>query len=252
MSFHVAAEAYDRYMGRYSVPLAAEFAAAAGIAPGALVLDVGAGTGALTGRLLELGAHVTAVEPSDPFATALRERQPGIEVWSARAEDLPFADGRFDAALAQLVVHFMADPVAGLREMTRVTRAGGTVAACVWDHAGGGPLREFWAAVREVTPGAPDESQLPGAREGDLPRLLAEAGLADVRAGVLRVRLAFASFEEWWEPFTLGVGPGGAHVAGLDGDGRRALRDACAARLPSAPFEVGAAAWCAVGRVPGA
>ena len=138
MSFEVAAEAYDRFMGRYSVQLAPQLADFAGIAAGQRVLDVGCGPGALTGELVQrLGAEaVTAVDPSEPFVAAAKARHPGVEVQRASAESLPFDDGAFDAALAQLVVHFMADPVAGLREMARVTRPGGVVAACVWDHAG--------------------------------------------------------------------------------------------------------------------
>ena len=137
----------------------------------------------------------------------------------AAAEDLPFDDGAFDAALAQLVVSFMSDPVAGLGEMRRVTRAGGIVAACVWDHAGGqAPLAPFWRAVAELDPGARDESALAGASEGQLAGLFASAGLDDVEDDALSVRVEHASFEEWWEPFTLGVGPVGAYLAGLDAD----------------------------------
>ena len=151
-----------------------------GSVAGQRVLDVGCGPGALTAELVSRvgAASVSAVEPSASFAAAARERLPGVEVRQAAAEQLPFADGTFDAALAQLVVHFMADPVQGLREMGRVTRPGGMVAACVWDHAGGrGPLAAFWSAVRELDPAADDESGLAGVREGHLARLFAQAGL---------------------------------------------------------------------------
>ena len=143
MSFDVSADAYTRFMGRYSEPLAARFADLAGVRPGQRALDVGCGPGALTAELADrLGAgEVCAVDPSESFAAAARERLPGSTVGVAAAERLPFPDRTFDAALAQLVVHFMADPVAGLREMGRVTRAGGVVGACVWDHGGAhGPL----------------------------------------------------------------------------------------------------------------
>jgi SAM-dependent methyltransferase len=121
--------------------------------------------GALTAELVErLGPEaVGAIDPSARFVAAASARQPGVRVQRATAEDLPFPDGMFDAALAQLVVHFMRDPLAGLREMARVTRTGGVAAACVWDHAGdGGPLALFWSAVRELDPAADDESHLPG------------------------------------------------------------------------------------------
>ena len=169
-----------RFMGKYSEPLATQFADLAGVRAGQQVLDVGCGPGALTAELVSrVGADaVSAVEPSASFAAATRERLPGVEVRLSPAEQLPFPDGAFDAAMAQLVVHFMADPVTGLREMGRVTRPGGVVAACVWDHAGDrGPLTAFWSAVRALDPAAPDESGLAGVREGHLAELFAQAGL---------------------------------------------------------------------------
>ncbi|MFL5647494.1 MAG: class I SAM-dependent methyltransferase, partial [Chloroflexota bacterium] len=138
MSFDVAAEAYDRFMGRYSAQLSSQMADLAGVAIAQRVLDVGCGPGALTAELVKrVGApdRVAAVDPSEPFVAAARARNPGVAIERATAEHLPFDDGRFDAALAQLVVHFMSDPVAGLAEMARVTRPGGVVAACVWDFA---------------------------------------------------------------------------------------------------------------------
>src|SRR4051812_8607795 len=188
MSFSVAPDAYDRFMGRYSVPLAPEFADFASVAAGQHVLDVGCGPGALTAELVRrLGpAAVSAVDPSEPFVAAARERHPGVSVQRAAAEDLPFEDKAFDAALAQLVVHFMADPVEGLRELARVTRKDGVVAACVWDHAGGkGPLSLFWEAARQLDPGVEDESALAGARKGHLVELFGAAGLRQVEESVL-------------------------------------------------------------------
>src|SRR4051812_7694122 len=137
VSFDVAADKYDRLMGHYSSQLAGPLADLAGVRAGQRVLDVGCGPGALTAELVKrVGPDaVAAVDPSPPFVAANRERHPGVAVAQATAEDLPFDDDGFDAALAQLVVHFMADPVAGLREMARVTRPGGAVVASVWDHA---------------------------------------------------------------------------------------------------------------------
>ena len=252
MSFTVAADAYDRFMGRYSVPLAPVFADFADVDAGQRVIDVGCGPGALTTHLVDLlgAAAVTAVDPSEPFVEAARERHPGVTVERASAEQLPFADGAFDAALAQLVVHFMSDPVAGLREMARLTRDDGVVAACVWDHVAGGqgPLRVYWDAVHELDPDIPDESDLAGAREGHLGELFDAAGLRDIEMGSLTVHVELASFEEWWEPYTLGVGPAGDYVAGLDAERRDALRERCRAKLPPAPFTVGVRAWCARAR----
>ena len=251
MSFDVSAGAYLRFMGQYSEPLAPRFADLAGIGNGQRVLDVGCGPGALTAELVSrVGvASVSAAEPSASFAVAARERLPGVEVCQAAAEQLPFADGTFDAALAQLVVHFMADPVQGLREMRRVTRPGGMVAACVWDHAGGrGPLAAFWSAVRQLDPAADDESGLAGVREGHLASLFTQAGLNRAAATTLTVRVRHASFDDWWEPFTLGVGPAGAYVASLTPDHRTALRDQCRRLLPVGPVEITATAWAATSR----
>ena len=193
---------------------------------------------------------VHAIEPSVSFAAAARERLPGVDIRQAAAEQLPFPDQAFDAALAQLVVHFMADPVQGLREMGRVTRSGGIVAACVWDHAGGrGPLGAFWRAVRDLDPAADDESRLAGVREGDLARLFGQAGLGEARVGTLTVRVRQASFEQWWQPFTLGVGPAGAYLASLAPDDQAALREQCRRGLPDGPIEISATTWVAVTRV---
>jgi SAM-dependent methyltransferase len=249
VSFNVGAVAYDRFMGRYSTPLAPLFADFATVA-GATVLDVGCGPGALTTELVRrLGpASVSAVDPSESFVAAARERHPAVTVRLATAEQLPFEDRTFDAALAQLVVHFMRDPVAGLREMGRVTRHGGAVAACVWDHAGGkGPLGVFWRATRELDATVDDESRLAGAREGHLAQLFDDAGLGEIRATTLSVTVQHPTFEEWWEPYTLGVGPAGSYVAALDDAGRAQLRELCRNLLPAAPFEVTAQAWAARG-----
>jgi SAM-dependent methyltransferase len=245
VSFTVDADAYDRFMGRYSEPLAPGFADIAGIERDLRVLDVGCGTGALTAELVRrLGPeHVTAADPSERFVTALQERQPAVDVRRASAEELHFGDGTFDAALAQLVVHFMTDPVTGLREMARVTRTGGVVAACVWDHADGrGPLGVFWRAARDLDPNVQDESQLAGSRGGDLGRLFREAGLVEIEESALSVVVEHPTFDAWWEPFTLGVGPAGDHVAGLDEGPRAALRDRCRELLPAAPFSLTALA----------
>ena len=180
---------------------------------------------------------------------AAAARNPGATVRRATAEALPFEGGAFDASLAQLVVHFMTDPVAGLTEMRRVTRPDGVVAACVWDHAGGtGPLGLFWSVARELDPDVDDESRLAGAREGHLAELFAAAGLRDVEATTLTADREHATFDEWWEPITRGVGPAGSYVATLDPRHRDELRDRCLARIPAGPFTVTARAWAARGR----
>jgi ubiquinone/menaquinone biosynthesis C-methylase UbiE len=253
VSFDVGADAYDQFMGRYSVPLAPQFADFAAVAAGQRVLDVGCGPGALTAELVRrLGpAAVAVVDPSESFVPAAQERHPGVSVQRAAAEQLPFGDQAFDAALAQLVVHFMAQPVVGLREMARVTRMEGVVAACVWDNAGSqGPLSLFWEAARELDPGVQGESQSAGSREGHLAQLFQEAGLHEIQESALSVSAEHPSFDDCWEPFTLGVGPAGMHVAGLDATRQALLRELCREMLPAAPFAVTASAWAARGLAP--
>lgn len=250
MSFDVAAEAYDRFMGRYSLLLSPQLADFAGVRSGQRVLDVGCGPGALTAELVKRlePSAVAAVDPSGPFVAAARSRYPGVNVQRASAEQLPFPDDSFDATIAQLVVHFMSDPIAGLAEMGRVTRHDGVVTACVWDHAGGhGPLSLFWRAARELDPDVDDESQLAGAREGHLGELFASAGLHQIEESALSASLEHASFDEWWEPYTRGVGPAGSYVAGLDAERQTDLRERCRTLLPDGPFVITALAWAARG-----
>jgi SAM-dependent methyltransferase len=252
VSFSASADAYDRFMGRYSSPLAPEFADLAAVSSGQHVLDVGCGPGALTAELVaRVGADlVSAVDPSESFVSAVRERYTGVDARRASAEQLPFADDMFDAALAQLVVHFMADPVVGLGEMARVTREGCVVAACVWDHAGGqGPLSPFWEAVADFDPSVEGESRLPGARAGDLALLMRTAGLREIEEVARSVVVEHPSFDAWWEPFTLGVGPAGAYVSGLETNRQALLRERCREALPAAPFVLSAKAWAARGIV---
>jgi SAM-dependent methyltransferase len=248
--FDVAGDAYDSFMGRWSRMLAPRLADFAGIRSGQRVLDVGSGTGMLTAELVARvgSANVVAVEPSASFAAIMRRRFPNIEFHRAPAERLPLADATFDAALAQLVVHFMDDPTAGLREMARVTRPGGIVATCVWDFAGGrDALADFWAPARMLFAGTDDESGLAGTRDGHLRELMSAAGLHDVDQATLTVQLSVATFDEWWAPFERGVGPAGVYLATRSPEEREALRRACLARLGAGPLTFTGTAWAARG-----
>jgi len=247
-----AAGDYDRFMGRYSTLLAPQMADLANVKAGQRVLDVGCGPGALTGELVRRvgAANVTAIDPSEPFVAAIRERYAGVDARVGPAEALPFPDHTFDATLAQLVVHFMRDPLAGLREMKRVTKPGGAVVVCVWDHAGDkGPLSPFWRAAREIGLKVEDESNRAGAREGHLVRLMTDAGLRDVRGTTVTSRITHPTFEAYWEPFELSVGPAGVMVAGLDTETRLRLREHLRAAIPARDFHQDAVAWAARGTV---
>jgi SAM-dependent methyltransferase len=252
MTFEVAARAYDRFMGRFSQQLSAPLCDLAGVEPGQRAVDVGAGPGALTGELVRrLGAdHVDAVDPSEPFTAALTERYPGVGVHRTGAEELPFGDDRFDVALSQLVVAFMSDPARGVAEMVRVTRPGGRVALASWDYAGGrAPVSPYWRGAR-VLGEVPNADDFTGGRMEHLLDLLTGAGLTGVRTAELASQVDHDDFASWWEPFTLGVGPAGAHCASLTPEEREQVREGCRAELGDGPVALRAVAWAAVADVP--
>jgi SAM-dependent methyltransferase len=250
MTFEVAGEAYDRFMGRYSRPLAGMLTDWLEVVAGQEALDVGAGPGAWTEHLVaRLGAdRVSAIDPSEAFVGAFRERFPEVEVRRGLAESLPFADATFDVAGACLVVHFMRDPVAGIAEMARVTRPGGRVGATVWDLAGRrAPMAPVWSALAELAPEHPGEGELPGGAAGELPAFFEDAGLVDVESTELAVTVTHPTFEEWWEPYLHAVGPIGEVIKALDADRRARLRSTCRERLGAGPFEITAVAFAARG-----
>lgn len=257
MSFDASRDAYDRYMGRYSDQLAITFLSFTGGEPGQRALDVGCGPGALT-HVLATGlgpAHVAAADPSDSFVAACSERVPGADVRRAVAAELPWIDATFDLVVSQLVLNFLPDPGAGVAEMMRVVRPGGTVAACTWDYADGMTmLRTFWDAARDVDPDSPDEAlTMRFTTERQLSELWERAGLTDIRTRSLEVSTEYADFEDYWQPFMLGVGPGGAYAASLDAERLERLRDGCFQRLgaPTGPFTLSARAVAVSGRRPG-
>lgn len=248
----VSADPYARFMGRFSTPLAVGFAdwGLEGVDPATRLLDVGCGPGMLTLELVRRrgAARISAVDPEPVFVEATLETCPGVDARVAAAEELPFDDGEFGAALAQLVVHFMADPVGGVSEMARVTATGGRVSACVWDHAGeGGPLSDFWRVAGRLAADVRGEAGLAGAAEGQLVDIFQRAGLVDVSQTVVESTVHFPGFAEWWEPFLLGVGPAGRYVATLDTDGVTRLAHALREELGDGAFSVTARAWAAVG-----
>jgi SAM-dependent methyltransferase len=248
-----AADAYDRYIGRYSGALARALIAAAGVRAGERALDVGCGPGGLATELVAMlgPERVAAVDPSAPFAAAASGRLPGVDVRVAPAEALPFADRAFDVALAQLVVNFMADPLAGVREMRRV---GDRVAAAVWDYAGEMTLlRRFWDAATALDPAAAafDEGQGTLCTPDGLRALWTQAGLTeDLTVTPAVVDAAYDDFADLWAPFERGVGPAGAWVVSLEPEPRAMLKAEFHRRLaiPDEPFTLTARSWVVCGR----
>jgi SAM-dependent methyltransferase len=208
--FSGSGDAYDRFMGRYSEPLAERFADFAGVRAPQRALDVGAGTGALAGELVRrLGEEsVAAAEPSPDYVAALRKRFPRLDVRESPAEELPWGDGSFDAALAQLVVVFLNDAPGAVRELARVTRPGGVVATCMWEVDGVEMMKALNEIRQRLSPGGPIPA--PDYRdEASLRQLFEEAGLRDVETTRIEVSVEYETVDELWEPAIHVGGPGG-------------------------------------------
>ena len=252
MTFDVSGDAYDDFMGRYARELAPAFADFSGLRAGSTVLDVGCGSGILTLELSRrLGPeNVAAVDPS-PLVQACAARVPDADVRTGSAEALPWADASFDAALAQLVLHFLDDPVAGLVEMRRVVRPGGIVSACSWNFPQMRLLQTFWQSARHVDPAESGERLEIGTLD-ELAHLGRQAGLESVDTAPLPVAASYRSFDELWSSFQLGVGPAGNYLARQEPSTRDAIRDEYGRRLgePSGSFTLTAEAWALRGRVP--
>jgi ubiquinone/menaquinone biosynthesis C-methylase UbiE len=211
--FSGSSDAYDRFMGRYSTQLAVAFADFAGVRAAQRVLDVGAGTGALTEELVRrVGEEsLAAAEPSPDYAATLRTRFPRADVREAPAEELPWEVGSFDAALAQLVVIFLNDAPLGVRELARVTRPGGVVAMCMWETDG----VEMMNALNEIRRRLRPDGWSPATEyrdEASLRKLFEEAGLRDVETTRLDVSVEYETVDELWVPAIHVGGPGGPAV----------------------------------------
>lgn len=255
-TFRASGAAYDAFMGRYARALAEVFFELCVPPAGERFLDVGCGPGALASvAAAHLGPPaVTAVDPAPQFVAACRERLPGVQVHHASAEHLPFADDGFGAAAAQLVFHFVSDPARAAREMARVVRPGGIVAACVWDMQHGMEmLRAFWDAALDLDPEAPDEARtLRFGGPGELAGLFAGAGLDDLREDALTVTTEYTGFDELWSTFLAGIGPAGHYTVTRTPAAQHALKDAFDATLgrPRGPFRLAGVARTVRGRTP--
>ena len=242
--FNVSDKSYDNFMGRYSMRLAPLFADFVGIESGQRVLDVGAGTGALTAELIRRGAEAAAADPSPPFVAALHERFPDIGVHEAPAEELPWPDESFDAALAQLVLSFMRDAPAGLAEMRRVVRPGGVVAACMWDREGMDMLAAVSRTQQVLDPSRPGSEQQTNYRS----RAEIEGLFGDgVEMELLEVEAGYSGIDEFWNAIADGAGPAGAWAASLDEAQRERAREEIHRQIgePAGAFSLTGRAWAA-------
>jgi SAM-dependent methyltransferase len=255
MTFDAPAEQYDRFMGRYTPSLATKLGDAAGVVDHGRALDVGSGPGGLALELCaRLGAeNVAAIDPSEQFMAACRQRCPGADVRLGAAEELPWDNASFDTTLSCLAIGFFADPDRGVAEMARVTKPGGRVAACMWDIADGGMtmLRTFWDGARQIHPDVEGERARAGTSRGDIAARFEQAGLVDIVDDSLTVEVTYTDFDDLWEPLTFAIGPAGQYLASLAVDERARVRDACRAMLPSGSFSLDARAWYASGTVSG-
>lgn len=255
-------DAYERFMGRWSRALAPQLVTFAGVRDGDTVLDVGSGTGALTGAVAARApsSRIIGIDPAASYVAFAGTRHPGdrIRFETGDAQQLRFADRSFDRTLSLLVINFIPDAAKALDEMVRVTRSGGTVSAAVWDYGEGMEmLRVFWDEAVALNPAAAsrDERHMPLSRKGELAALWRRHGLVDVSETALTIQTRFTTFDDYWGPFLDKQGPAGAYVAALGATEREQLRVRLRRRLygdrPDGPIALNARAWAVRGTVSG-
>lgn len=256
------AEAYERFMGRWSRLVAPRLVEFAGVPEQGRILDVGSGTGSLAFALAERRkrARILGIDPSKEYVAYAASRNPypdraTFEIGDA--QKLHFDNASFDAAVSLLVFNFIPDAAKALGEIRRVTKPGGVISAAVWDYGGAMRLlRVFWDAVTSTDPDAEklDEKHMPLCRSGELSALWKRAGLQHVGEQPIDITTRFASLADYWEPFLLGQGPAGAYCRGLPPGKLQALHAEVKRRLSlkaeDEPFDLTARVWAVRGIVP--
>ena len=254
------AEAYERFMGRWSRQLAPLLVRFAGLRDGDAVLDVGAGTGALAAAIVTASptSRVVGIDPAAPYVAVAQAQQRNgrVDFEVGDAQQMRFAAGSFDRTMSLLVVNFIPDARKAVGEMVRVTKPSGTVAAAVWDYGEGMEmLRVFWDEAIALRPAddKKDERHMPFCRPGELAALWRAAGLQDVGEEPLSIQTRFASFDDYWSPFLAKQGPAGGYVSSLREGERDELRARLRRRLlgesPDRPIVLNARAWAVRGTV---
>ena len=253
---------YERYIGRWSARLGRTFADFVSLKDGDRVLDVGCGTGSLIEAIVRstTSTRIVGIDPVEAFVEHSRARfpDPGIQIDQGSAFELPYPDGSFDRTLSLLVLMLIAQPDKAAGEMRRVTKPGGTVAACTWDGVGPEMSAIVWEEMIKLDPSAEARAErLKHCNgKGELAALWHATGLANVEETMIDMRTDFESFDDYWSPFLAGVGPTGSYVAGLPQDRRDALAAALRKRLlagrSDGPISLGARAWAVRGIVSGA
>jgi len=256
------AEAYERFMGRWSRLVAPQLVDFTNVPDRGQFLDIGSGTGALAFSLAEgkPQAHVEGIDPSKQYVAYANSKNPfpdRVSFEEGDAQKMRFRDASFDASLSLLVFNFIPDPAKALEEARRVTKVGGAISAAVWDYGEGmRMLRAFWDSVVKTDAKADsrDEKHMPLCRAGELSGLWRQGGLENVQEQPQTVTMRFATFSDYWDAFLLGQGPAGAYVGTLQHDQVSALRDEVKRQVsPSSedrPFSLPARVWSVRGTVP--
>jgi SAM-dependent methyltransferase len=250
-----AGQHYESYMGRWSRRVAPLFLDWLGVADGLDWLEVGCGTGALSAEILRRcrPKSLISIDPADGFVATARASVPDKRAAfrTGDAQSLDLAGHSRDVVVSALVLNFVPDKPAALREMKRVVRPGGTIGFYVWDYPGGGVgfIREFWNAAATLDPAAADlaeDRRFPFCTPAGLAELARDAGLPAVDCVPIEVPTVFTDFDDYWRPFTLGAGPAPGYCASLDRTARQHLEQRLRDSLPrrdDGSIAFGARAW---------